>query len=460
MRENGVIRGFVTGLVWGGIVAGAGLAVISQVVPVPKPAMPPVVADATPEQVDGAVVEAPETPKPAATPTATPEAAPQATPESASEPASEAVAPLGVTAVDPDPLATPDTPNAAPQGPTADSGDLPRIVAVPSVPSVTPLAPDAAPAAAEPPPAMAQEPAEAMAEPLLEKAPDMPVPSAVSDAPDTLVPDLAPTLPQAPRLIVPDGKPLTDQQDAPAEDALPRIGDAPEMAAPVPVMATPLDLFSRPFDNLDAKPLFALVLVDDGAPATDRETLAALPFPVTFVVDPLAADAASISAIYRNAGQEVMMLTTGIPKGATAADIEQSYQAMDIALPEAVAVLGAAGLNDDSRDLAAAVVPILAAQGRGIVTLERGLNAVDQAARREGLPQATVFRMLDGSGESVPVIRRYLDRAAFRAAQQGSVVVLGSTRPDTVAAILQWTVEGRAASVAMAPISAVLRAGP
>jgi uncharacterized protein len=68
-----------------------------------------------------------------------------------------------------------------------------------------------------------------------------------------------------------------------------------------------------------------------------------------------------------------------------------------------------------------------------------------------------VFRILDATGESVPKMRNYLDRAAFKAAQEGRVVVIGSTRPETVAALLEWTVEGRAASVALAPVSAVLR---
>ena len=61
------------------------------------------------------------------------------------------------------------------------------------------------------------------------------------------------------------------------------------------------------------------------------------------------------------------------------------------------------------------------------------------------------FRDLDGDGEAAPVIRRYLDRAAFKAAQEGRVTVVGRTRPETVAALLEWTVEGRAATVALAP---------
>jgi polysaccharide deacetylase 2 family uncharacterized protein YibQ len=63
---------------------------------------------------------------------------------------------------------------------------------------------------------------------------------------------------------------------------------------------------------------------------------------------------------------------------------------------------------------------------------------------------------LDAEGESIPKMRNYLDRAAFKAAQEGRVLVIGRAQADTVAAILEWTVEGRAASVMLAPVSAVL----
>lgn len=460
-----MIRGFVTGLVWGGIVAGAGLAVISQVAPLPQSVTPSVVAAPPPDLAEqGSTVKTPEAPVATDVPSVLPQSDPEGLPAAVQTPKLDAPSaetappgdsvsepPLVVTKAPPDPMATPDSSMLAPETPQADTGDLPLQSPVPSVP---PLSGDRAPAVAEPPPAVLLP----SSEPLLEKAPDPVAPPDTSDGSAISALDPAPVLPETPRVIVPDGKPLTDRQDSEAENALPRIGDAPVLAEPLPVSATPLDLFSRPFDNPDAKPLFALVLIDDGTPDLDRETLAALPFPVTFVVDPLSPEVAKIAAVYRNAGQEVMIQTTGMPAGAKAEDIEQNYQAMDMAVPEAVAVLGAAGLDEDNRALADAVVPILVAQGRGILTMERGLNAVDQAARREGVPQATAFRILDAEGESVPVIRRYLDRAAFRAAQEGSVVVLGSTRPDTIAAILQWNVEGRAASVALAPISAVLRA--
>jgi hypothetical protein len=137
--------------------------------------------------------------------------------------------------------------------------------------------------------------------------------------------------------------------------------------------------------------------------------------------------------------------------------MEQTFQTLDLALPEAVVLLDRrTGGFQDSLDLARQAVPIVAQQGRGIVTYERGLNSADQVARREGVPRATIFRILDAEGESIPKMRNYLDRAAFKAAQEGRVVVIGMAVPETVAAILEWTVEGRASSVAIAPISAAL----
>lgn len=480
-----MIRGFVTGLVWGGVVASAGLAVISQVAPLPQGA-------GMPEAAAPEVAPAPVAPQPAdsgaepaqpampATDTDLPavasetEPAPDQAPEQLlSAPPDAEPAPAAPVAVAPATLsAAPDLPQAPAQADQAadlappSNGDLPQVP--PLATAEAPL-PDDQPAAVEPPPLPAVQD-----EPLLEKAPEPPavaepavVPMAPSepplaDAPRIFSSDSGLAQPEgAPRRIVPDGKPLTDAPDTlEVTPDLPRVGDAVAPVEETPLVATPLDLFSRPFDNPDGKPLFAILLADDLNPATDRETLAALPFAVTFVIDPAAQGAAEAAAIYRKAGQEVMMATTAVPKTASPADLEQNYQSLDMALPEAVAVLGVAGLDADSQRLATSAVPIISAQGRGIVTMERGLNAVDQVARREGVPQATIFRLLDAAGETVPVVRRYLDRAAFRAAQEGSVVVLGSTRPDTIAAILQWTVEGRGASVALAPISAVLRRQP
>ncbi len=310
-------------------------------------------------------------------------------------------------------------------------------------------------------------------------APDDPglaaAPMPVVVAPDPA--DASPAAPRAlaPRLLKPDAaqlpavKPLGStvptglKPSVPGVEtnALPQIGGATKgTAAVVPTDAAadqPIVKYARPFQSRDGKPLFVILLHDVGAAGVSRAELAKLPFPVTFVVDPLATDAKLAEKTFRDAGQEVLMLANGIPDGATAGDLAQTFQTLQDILPEAVGVIDqdTAGFQDN-RALSGLVLPVIADQGRGLVTYDQGLNAADQIARRDGLPAAVIFRHLDGAGESQSVMRRYLDRAAFKAAQEGSVVVIGDTRANTVATILQWTIEGKASGVDLAPVTAVM----
>ncbi len=553
-----MIRGFLSGVVWGSVVAALGIGTVSQLTPLPvtriaadatavrivkpaadEPTTAPVVAvvpeaAAAPKQpevaeqpvaaivVEPEVVPTPEPPKPIAS------AAEQLDPPAGSEfakplpdvepvlPTAEAAPPAAATVLDP--LAPPDAdaasaidaPAAAPQTGLA----LPKPLAVPDetvgvteVPKpetaakiamgdpVQPTLPpaDVPPAPAEDPaPQAPAEPAEALLKPL----PDvLPLPktepeTAVQPESDAVLvpeaeaeaeaePATQPALGEAGTLAPNPG--LTGVVDGVTIGRLPRIGDAalpleddaPSAAepsaddaviSPDPALKIdgeddipPLTKYARSFENPDGKPLFSIILIDTGGDALDRAALAALPFAVSFALDPLATEAAEASRIYREAGQEVIMVATGIPAGATASDLEVTFQAHANALPEAVAVIDTEfGAFQADRPLATQVVPILKAQGRGLVSWDRGLNAADQVARREGLAAAMVFRKLDGKGETTAAIRRALDRAAFKAAQDGRVTVIGQTVPETVAALLEWAVEGRAASVALAPISAVL----
>jgi hypothetical protein len=261
----------------------------------------------------------------------------------------------------------------------------------------------------------------------------------------------------APRRLEPDPPRVADPSALPGEaSSLPQIGAAPTPEADEAL--PPVRAFARPFDNPEARPVLAILLRDTGGPGVDREALAALPFPVSFVIDPLAPDAATAAAIYRAAGQEVLMLATGIPEGATAADLEVSFAAHAAALPEAVALVDLAEADFQAdRRLATEVATVVAGQGRGLVTYDRGLNAADQAARRQGLPTLALFRRLEEAGGEAPAIRQALDRAAFRAAQEGRAAVIGETREETVQALLAWSVEGRAATVALAPATAAMR---
>jgi uncharacterized protein len=258
---------------------------------------------------------------------------------------------------------------------------------------------------------------------------------------------------------------LRDKTDGVIIGRLPKIGDAPATEAtpavdPAVVAvedSRPIVQFAASFENPGGKPVFAIVLIDTGAATLDRAALANLPFAVSFALDPLDPATPERSAIYRAAGKEVVMLATGIVAGAQASDVEVAFQAMAQGLPEAVAVMDLPEQRfQDNRPLASLVVPVVASQGRGLLTWDQGLNAADQVARREDLAASVVFRPIDAAGEDDTAIRRGLDRAAFKAAQDGRVTVVGRASPETVAALLEWTVEGRAATVALAPLTAVM----
>ncbi|HHX91145.1 MAG TPA: hypothetical protein GX700_15550 [Paracoccus sp.] len=216
--------------------------------------------------------------------------------------------------------------------------------------------------------------------------------------------------------------------------------------------------YAAPHDPA-AGPLFAVVLLDMPADPAAEAAIIALPMPVGVVLDPHDPDAPRRARAYRAAGHEVVILATGLPRGATPSDLDVTFDAWFRALPEAVAVIDAAERGfQGNRALAQAIMPFLAADGHGLITHDRGLNPAQQSANSAGVANATVFRIIDGGDENQFTIRRYLDRATFRAQQEGHVVVMGrAAHPDTIDGLIGWRMEGRAGQVAMVPVSAVLR---
>ncbi len=413
----------------------------------------------------------------------------------------EAAAPLVVTAADgaskagetsvapstglqvPKPLEAPETTEVAQAPVVADETQIAQLQ--PEQPAMP--AADVAPSPAVAAPAAAAKPeAEPQVEPIVvpEQKPDpspeplpqvLPVPATPAEPAPVPAGEADPQL--QPSATLQPTPALKGAVDGVRIGRLPRIGDAPAAAEGDPAPAAsavnpdgtpglvlednadlpPLQKYARVFDNPDNKPVFSIILIDTGGADLDRASLAALPFAVTFALDPLAPNVAQASKIYRDAGQEVIMVATGIPAGATASDLEVTFQAHATALPEAVAVIDTEfGAFQSDRPLATQVVPILKAQGRGLISWDRGLNAADQVARRDGLAAGMVFRKLDGKGENKSAVRRALDRAAFKAAQDGRVLVIGQTLPETVAAITEWAGQSKAKAVALAPVSAAL----
>ena len=131
------------------------------------------------------------------------------------------------------------------------------------------------------------------------------------------------------------------------------------------------------------------------------------------------------------------------------------------AVPEAVAVMDTTGGGFQSdREAVAQVVDAIGATGHGLITFPRGLNTAHQRAEREGVPRGLIFRDIDGDGESGEEIGRSLDRAAFRARQSRSPVILvGRSSDGTLQAVSVWAGRNGGDGVVLAPVSAALLAG-
>ena len=237
---------------------------------------------------------------------------------------------------------------------------------------------------------------------------------------------------------------------------LPAVVDAPTKAQAEP---PPLERFAAPFSNPEGKPIMAIVLIDDGSSPISHEALADFPYPISYAIDANWPGAVEAARKYRAAGLEVLALAD-LPQDASARDTEVAMQAWLAAVPGAVAVMEGTGTGlQSSREATEQLIPILRDSGHGLVLFSSGLDTARKLIAREGLPVAPVFRDFDSQGQQARAIRRFLDRAAFKASQDaGGVIMVGRLRAETVSALLLWGLQDRAASVALAPVSAILRA--
>ena len=215
--------------------------------------------------------------------------------------------------------------------------------------------------------------------------------------------------------------------------------------------------FAAPANVDPTKPLMALVLLDDGTSTLDLAGINSFSFPVSFGVKATAPMAAARATLYRSADLEVLSLVDFLPT-ATPADLEAAFKAVSQAVPEAVGIFETSdGVLQRAEDLRDLVTDIAADKGWGVMTYRTGLDSFGRVAAQKDVPTAQVFRDLDPDGQDGVVIRRFLDHAAFKAAQEGPIVLVARARPETVEAILQWGKGQRASRVSLVPVSVVLQ---
>ena len=455
------MRGFVSGLFWGAIASVLTIAVVSLVtevavqtagapqsqnVEVPagsefnrnRPETRPVIPEAEePATIDPAPeVGAADTESAPATDTAaaaapTPDIEAPDSPE-APEAQSDGQVALQGTGTDPD-QSTPSTPTLSAAEPVTET-----VPTAPSMPQIIQ------------PNQQAQTEVEEPETPEQPVAPAQPTESDGEQTEGISLPTITEDTPVDDSVVAVDPEEVTTEADEPAEDAdtdgevePPQLGAIARHSAPFDLTASEL-------------PLFAVVLIDLGEPdGLERETLLTFSFPITIAIDPRRPDAGEAADAYRAAGHEVLILMP--PTDAYDGDISATIADAIANVPQAVGIVDAdAGGFQGDRDLVSEAVEVLASGGHGMLTYSRGLNSAQQIADREGLPAATIFRALDVERENPTTIKRYLDRAAFKAGQDGQVVMIGRSYPDTVTALFSWALE-RVESVRIAPVSAVFR---
>ncbi|WP_375173273.1 divergent polysaccharide deacetylase family protein [Pseudooceanicola sp.] len=270
-----------------------------------------------------------------------------------------------------------------------------------------------------------------------------------------------PAEPSAPAPVAMPGQPAIRLTENTVTEAEP-TPDTATADPGIPVEdAPPIDRYAAPFDNPEGQPILSIVLLDsaeDGAtvPMPDR-----FPYPVSIAVPVDAPDAADRMRRYRDAGLEVLALAA-LPEGATPADVATLAPAWFDAVPEAVAIMERPPHRlQSTRDNGEQLAGILEESGHGLLLFPQGLETTRKLAARRDVPAATVFRDLDGSGQGQAVIRRFLDNSAFKAGLEGSVILVARLRPETIEALLVWGLADRASRVALAPVSAALKAaGP
>lgn len=264
------------------------------------------------------------------------------------------------------------------------------------------------------------------------------------------------TIGRLPAIGAPDAAAATsDASAAPGADA----GAAqPASDTPEEAMLPAYRRFAAAHDAPPGLPLFGVILIDAPATPGAETAIRALPFPVSVALSAEDADAPRRAEAYRQAGHEIVILAEGLPARAEPSDIEVTLDGWLRMLPEAIALLDPPdGAIQGNRQLAQRLAPALAQRGLALLMPERGLNPAQQSARSAGLAHATIFRILDADNESQFTIRRYLDRATFRAQQEGQVLVLGhAAQAETIDGLIGWRMEGRAGQVALAPASATL----
>ncbi|MEO1641500.1 MAG: divergent polysaccharide deacetylase family protein [Pseudomonadota bacterium] len=295
------------------------------------------------------------------------------------------------------------------------------------------------------------------------------VETAENPAPDTDTPVVAEGEVEVPPLAEPESAEPVQESTPPSSGGPVRINrpsETPSLPAgqdatvvtdePVEEDLPALKAFAATFEQEGDAPLFAVMLVDQPDQPELSAALAALGFPPSIVVNALDANASTRMSAYRETGAEVAM-QVALPTGARPADVEVAFEAAFEILPEAAMLYSdGTGVLQNSRTVTTQVMDVLAAEGRGFVTVQRGLDSSVRLAGDAGVNAAPVLRVLDDSGTDARAVTRALDQAAFRARQDGGAIVVADLTANNIETLTAWLAELDPETLRPAPVSALL----
>lgn len=459
-----MFRGFLSGIIWGGVIVIGVLAVASLLAPLPATVTPQTSAATSTEgatqdtqgsamgtssKTDGQVSEA--------------AAGEVLEPDDEDQPllSDTASAPKPETGSSEVSMATPDAPENG--GAVAIEGESPVL---PNPQAVTPDAPAAETElsiSTNPPQPQAPDVSAEGAFPTPVSEPEAAAEETESaqDATD-MTPSAEEGAPQEEAVLLKPAGALEDKFPQHKSNRLPTVAgqnddDTSEQATATPdSLQAPRPVVSnaQAFANPTGKPVMTIVLLDVADTEVDLEVLVSFPYPLSIAISTLDPEIGAKTKRYRDKGFEVLAIID-LPAQAAAADVEVAMQAHLAVSDGFVGVME--GLGDGlqgSKTVSDQVSRVLLDSGHGLLMMPNGFNTAQKLAAKDGVPSATVFRDFDSKGQTAVVMRRFLDQAAFKASQDASVVMIGRLRPDTVAALLLWGLQDRAETVALAPVSA------
>lgn len=295
---------------------------------------------------------------------------------------------------------------------------------------------------AEPAPAPTPEPATPEA---ATPAPAAPEPAAPTPAEPTVTAEVEPEAEATPA-PAPEAEPEATPERESEPQPEPEVAEEP--AAPAPTAVNALRDNSERYRGDESQPLLSIVLVGLGDPALNLDEIFLLPAPLTVVVDAKADDAESLVADARDSGFEAMVAVD-----------QTTLENLDALLDDSGPIIGVAMLDGE------------VASAEGLSTLSDGLTSRSmglfdasvlgggsayRAAQAISLPAAPGGRRFDDNQNSEAVYQA-LERAAFDARRAGAFVVYARPDPAIMTGLRRWMSLKANRSVAVAPLSTVMR---